>query len=242
MHQTTVKVDKVLQRCKHRDVSAEEAHRIINGEHQIELIHCESKVNLKSDTVYVGQSAVASGNVPKRGARTVEEVAAARAKDGSKSKNSKRKRATQAIDSAVDSADDSAPSPKPKKSLKRDRSAPHLSNCPIIVQIPSNNDSSNPDTEGTFIELRCDTCHGNGSFSSGKLLYGIKGFKAHYREIHKEHLDTAEILTRCRFREVEAEEVRAIQAGVKGVGFVRCQGSPNVRPKKSYRDFVVEAV
>lgn len=37
-------------------------------------------------------------------------------------------------------------------------------------------------------------------------------------------------------------EVKAIQEGKKGVGFVRCEGSERVRPKKSYRDFVVREV
>ncbi|KAM0718846.1 hypothetical protein Q7P37_005918 [Cladosporium fusiforme] len=238
MHHTTVKVDAVLRRCTFRDVPVEEVERIINGQHKIECIHCESKVNLQSDMVYIGQSAVGSGSVPKRGARMIEDLAAARDNEDSNAAavpKQKRKRTTQTDESGVNPS--TPASSKPKKSLKRDHSAPHLSNCPIIVQTTEADDE-----ETAFIELRCDVCHGNGSFSSGKLLYGIKGFKAHYREIHKEHLSTSEILTRCRHREVPLEEVKAIQAGTKGMGFVKCEGSPNVRPKKSYRNFVVKAV
>lgn len=247
MHNTNLKVHEVLQRCMYRDVPAEEVDRIINGEHKIELIYCESKANLKSDTVYIGQSAVGSGSLPKRGARTVEALETVRAKDNTDTNDAnkpRRKRTTKAKDSTTDTNTSSTPtSPKPKPTPKRDHSAPHLSNCPIIVRtLPSNPTQTSISKEATYIELRCSICGGNGSFSSGKLLYGIKGFKAHYREIHKEHLSTDEVLSRCRYREVPGEEVKAIQEGKRGVGFVRCEGSERVRPKKSYRDFVVREV
>lgn len=247
MHSTNLKVQEVVQRCKYRDVPAEEVDRIIKGEHKIELIYCESKANLKSDTVYIGQSAVGSGGLPKRGARTVEALDAVRVKNDTDTNDAnklKRKHATKPKDSTTHNTTPSTPTPsKPTQPPKRDHSAPHLSNCPTIVRtLLSNPTQASTSTEATYIELRCSLCGGNGSFSSGKLLYGIKGFKAHYREIHKEHLSTDKVLSRCRYREVPVEEVKAIQEGKRGVGFVRCEGSERVRPKKSYRDFVVREV
>ena len=88
-----------------------------------------------------------------------------------------------------------------------------------------------------YHELRCDVCGGNGSYGSGKLLEGVKGFKAHFRQIHHEQLLTADVLSRCSYREVPLQEVQEIQAGNVNIGFIRCEGSENVRPKKSYKDF-----
>ena len=128
--------------------------------------------------------------------------------------------------------DSASPTGPPKKSNRvRDVTAPCLSNCLIVVKTTAD------DGTDKYHELRCDVCGGNGSFGSGKLLEGVKGFKLHFRQIHNQQLLTADVLERCSYREVPLQEVQQIQAGNVNIGFIRCEGSENVRPKKSYKDF-----
>jgi hypothetical protein len=120
----------------------------------------------------------------------------------------------------------------PKTSNRiRDVTAPCLSNCLVVVKTMAE------DGTDKYHELRCDVCGGNGSYGSGKLLEGVKGFKAHFRQIHNEQLLTADVLKRCSYREVPLQEVQQIQSGNINIGSIRCAGSANVRPKKSYKDF-----
>jgi hypothetical protein len=215
IHDDKSGVDTTLQRCTHRVVSAQEVEQIITGASKIDLIACKTKVSVGFGVEYVGQAL--TGSIPvSRGGHTVESLAAA------------AMLAARAIGRP--------PKPSTLKAPKqpgrtRDVSIPSLANCLVVVK------ATYEDGSEKYHELRCDVCHGNGSFGSGKLLEGIRGFKAHYRQIHKEKLLTADILQRCSHREVPLQEVQQIQSGNVGIGFIKCEGSPNVRPKKSYQNF-----
>jgi hypothetical protein len=215
IHDDKSGVETTLQRCTYRVVSADEVEQIITGATKIDLVACKTKVSVGSGVEYVGQAE--TGSIPvSRGGHTVESLAAA----------------------AMPAARSIGRSPMPStlKALKgsgrtRDFSLPSLANCLVVVK------ASYKDGSEEYHELRCDVCHGNGSFGSGKLLEGIKGFKAHYRQIHDEKLLTIEILQRCSYREVSLQEVQQIQSGNVGIGFIKCEGSAKVRPKKSYQNF-----
>jgi hypothetical protein len=215
IHDDKSGIETTLQRCTHRVVSAREVEQIITGASKIDLIACKTKVSVGFGVEYVGQAE--TGNIPvSRGGHTVESLAAA---------------AMLAARSISRPTKSSTPKALKQPGRTRDISLPSLANCLVVVK------ATYEDGSEKYHELRCDVCHGNGSFGSGKLLEGIKGFKAHYRQIHKEKLLTADILQRCSHREVPLHEVLQIQGGNVGIGFIKCEGSPNVRPKKSYQNF-----
>ena len=204
VHQDQPKLDWLLQRCKYRDVSAEEVEKIITGEIKVESISCQSTANIGMGTEYVG------GPPVKKPAKVASDTPAA------------------------DNLADIATTNKEDSPVRRSTYQPetkYLDNCHVVVQ-PASAKGDNG-----FIELRCDICRGNGSYGSGKLLSGVRGFKMHFQQIHKESLSTAEVLQRCRYRDVPPQEVREIKTGNVSIGFIRCDGSKKVRPKKSYKDF-----
>jgi hypothetical protein len=215
IHDDKSGIETTLQRCTHRVVTAQEVEQIITGASKIDLVACKTKVSVRFGVEYVGQAETGSISVS-RGGHTVESLAAAAM-----------------LTARTISRPPKSSTPKAVKQpgRTRDISLPSLANCLVVVK------ATYEDGSEKYHELRCDVCHGNGSFGSGKLLEGIKGFKAHYRQIHKEKLRTAEILQRCSHREVPLLEVQAIQGGNVNIGFIKCEGSPNVRPKKSYQNF-----
>lgn len=243
-------------------VSSQEVEQIKSGDSLIEFIACQTRVNVGSGKEYVGNTATVGPVTVKRAGHTVETLLAAAATAGQtqtttpaapkkqrKKKDAgtdtgstaaatsqnqtttpampkkQRKKKTAETDSAAPAA------PKKKSNRVRDVTAPCLSNCLIVVQTTAE------DGTDKYHELRCDICHGNGSFGSGKLLEGVKGFKAHFRQIHHQQLLTADVLRRCSHREVPLQEVQEIQAGNVNIGIIMCEGSPNVRPKTSYKNF-----
>lgn len=244
-------------------VSSQEVEQIKSGDSQIEFIACQTKVNVGSGKEYVGNTSTVGPVTVKRAGHTVETLAAAAAAAGqtqtstptAPKKQRKKKDAGPDTGSTAaapgqdqivapaapkrqrkkksTSTDGATPTAPPKKSNRvRDVTAPCLSNCLIVVQTTAE------DGTDKYYELRCDKCGGNGSFGSSKLLEGVKGFKAHFRQIHHEQLLTADVLRRCSHREVPLQEVQEIQSGiVSNIGFIRCEGSPNVRPKTSYKNF-----
>jgi hypothetical protein len=224
VHEDKVSADTVLQRCTYRVVSAQEVERIIKDEHQIDLIPCRQKVSVGSGVEYVGNTSTIGPITPRRVGHTVESLAAA----------SQTKTVTPVTPKKRKPAEPGGASPavtSKTRTRTRDVSAPCLANCLVVVKTIAE------DGTERYHELRCDICGGNGSYGSGRLLEGIKGFKAHFRQIHSEHLLTADVLRRCSYREVPLQEVQQIQSGNVDIGFIRCQGSPHVRPKKSYKDF-----
>lgn len=247
VHKDESEPDVVLQRCKHRDVSAEEIESLMNGESQIEEIPCDSKTRLDNQKAYIGKPVDTTGPQPRRAGHTVESLAAAKA---AKDAKTTAKAPATAATTTASSSNPPPTTPKRRKlnpsasntptnpstpssstSRRRDTSLPSLTNCSIVVQ------SLSTDGTQTYHELRCDICGGNGSFASGNLLNGIKGFKMHFNQIHHEQLTTADIMRRCSHREVPMDEVRRIQNGEANLGFIKCDHSPNVRPKASYKDF-----
>jgi hypothetical protein len=206
VHQDTLTLGSLLQRCKFRDVSAEEVEKINSGELKIDSIPCQSTGNIGMGTEYVG------GPPAKKPAKVASGTPAAE---------------SLAADDAAGIKNEDSPS---KKKTVQPQTT-FLDNCHVVVQ------PSGQVGDAGFIELCCDICHGNGSFGSGKLLSGVRGFKMHFHQIHKESISTADVLQRCRHRDVPPEEVQEIRAGKVSVGFVRCAGSSKVRPKASYRDF-----
>jgi hypothetical protein len=224
VHNEKPSVEAVLQRCTYRVVSAHEVEQIISGDSQIDFIPCKQKVSVGSGVEYVGNTSTIGPITPRRIGHTVESLAAA-TQTKITAPVAPKKRKTAKPNSGPASA-----TPKTRTRI-RDTSAPCLANCLVVVKTTA--------IDGTdkYHELRCDVCGGNGSYGSGRLLEGIKGFKAHFRQIHHEHLLTADVLRRCSHREVPMQEVQQIQGGNVNIGFIRCQGSPTVRPKKSYKDF-----
>lgn len=259
VHGETTKVEAVLQRCKHREVSAQEAERIMNGEQHIPMVPCLQKINVGRNVEYIGNLAADQGKRKSGGGR-VQTPAAANATDRvslltverapSSSQGRGTKRARTDEDDATQVTADNATQPKkrtrtnnhnassattntadlPKKRV-RDITLPSIKNCAVIVRTTIEKGSDR------CVELRCGVCGGNGSFGSGRLLDGVKGFKMHFKQIHKETLRTADILRRCSHRDVPSSEVQAIEAGTARIGFIRAEGSPNVRPKASYQHF-----
>jgi hypothetical protein len=202
VHQDQPALDWLLQRCKYRDVSAEEVEKLITGEQKIDSISCQSTANIGMGTEYVGGPPVKKPAKVPIAAPTV--------------------------------AGDAATANKKVSPLKRNTYQPEtrrLDNCHVVVQ-PASEKGDNG-----FIELRCAICHGNGSFGSGKLLSGVRGFKMHFQQIHKEKISTADVLQRCRYRDVSPQEVQEIRAGNVSVGFIRSAGSAHVRPKGTLKDF-----
>lgn len=215
VHRDQPKLDVLLQRCKYRDVSAEEVEKLITGELKIDSVSCQTTANVGLGMEYVGN--LSAGRKAKAEG-DIDELA----KDN---------------DAAADVADVAASdeeSPVKKTKQKRGGKEPkaeHLDNCEVVVQPPGET------SDVGFIELRCDVCHGNGSYGSGKLLKGVRAFVMHFRLIHKEVVSAEDVLRRCRYRDVSPGEVREIRAGNVSVGFVRCAGSARVRPKTSYKNF-----
>jgi len=206
VHQDQPKLDLLLQRCKYRDVSAEEVAKLITGELKIDFISCQSTANIGMGTEYVGGPSVKKPNKVASGTPAAGSLAA---------------------DAAHASDEDS---PAKKKSTYQPQTRA-LDNCPVVVQ-----PASEKGDDG-FIELRCNVCHGSFSYASGKLLSGVRGFKMHLQQIHEEKTSTADVLRRCRYRDVPPQEVQEIRAGKSSIGFVRCEGSASVRPKGTYKNF-----
>jgi hypothetical protein len=209
-------------------VPSQEVEQIKSGDSKIDFVRCDQKVDVGSGVEYVGNTATVGPVTTRRVGHTVESLAAAGQTMTATPAAPKKKREKKAA------APDSAAPAAPKKTNNRIRDvvAPCLSNCLVVVKTTAD------DGTDKYHELRCDVCGGNGSYGSGKLLEGVKGFKAHFRQIHHEQLLTADVLRRCSYREVPLQEVQEIQAGnVNNIGFIRCAGSANVRPKKSYKDF-----
>lgn len=92
--------------------------------------------------------------------------------------------------------------PNAGKTMKISASLP-IENCGAVVGNP----------EGGYLELRCDICGGNSGRVTKKFLRGIRGFNKHFRTVHNESPSPAEIMIRCRVREVPASEVHGIIAG-----------------------------
>jgi hypothetical protein len=208
VHQDTLTLGSLLQRCKLRDVSAEEVEKIISGEVKIEPIPCQSTANIGMGTEYVGGPSVKKPAKVASGTPAAENAAAG------------------AADAAVVKNEDT-----PTKKWTTQPQTTYLDNCHVVVQ------PSSEVGDAGFIELRCNICHGNGSYGSGKLLSGVRGFKMHFHQIHKEAISTADVLQRCHHRDVLPEEVQEIRDGKVSIGFIRCAGSSKVRPKASYKDF-----
>jgi hypothetical protein len=227
VHEDKTSAENVLRRCTHRVVSSQEVEQIKSGGSKIDFVRCDQKVEVGSNKEYVGNNATVGPVTTRRVGHTVETLAAAGQTQTTTPAAPKkdRKKKTPAPDNGSPAA------PKKTSNRIRDVSAPCLSNCLIVVKTTAG------DGTDKYHELRCDVCGGNGSFGSGKLLEGVKGFKAHFRQIHGEQLLTTEVLSRCSYREVPLQEVQEIQAGNVNIGFIRCAGSENVRPKKSYKDF-----
>jgi hypothetical protein len=227
VHSDKTSAENVLRRCTHRVVSLQEVEQIKSGDSKIDFIRCDQKVEVGSNKEYVGNNATVGPVSTRRVGHTVETLAAAGQTQTTTpaAPKKERKKKTAAPDNGSSAA------PKKTSNRIRDVSAPCLSNCLIVVKTTAD------DGTDKYYELRCDVCGGNGSFGSGKLLEGIKGFKSHFRQIHGEQLLTADVLSRCSYREVPLQEVQEIQAGNVNIGFIRCEGSENVRPKKSYKDF-----
>ncbi|KAM0708754.1 hypothetical protein Q7P35_005407 [Cladosporium inversicolor] len=197
----------------HHKFNKGEVEQIKTGDSQIEFIACQTKVNVGSGKEYVGNMTTAGPVTVKRAGHTVETLA------------------TAAAAGQTQTATATPAAPKKQRKMNAETASPCLSNCPIVVQTTAEDGTDN------YHELRCDVCHGNGSFGSGKLLEGVKGFKAHFRQIHHEQLLTADVRRRCYYREVPLQEAQEIQAGNVNIGFIRCAGSANVRPKTSYKNF-----
>lgn len=227
VHGDKTSAENVLRRCTYRVVSSQEVEQIKSGDSTIDFIRCDQKVEVGSNKEYVGNNATVGPVTTRRVGHTVETLAAAGQTQTTTpaAPKKERKKKTPAPDNS------SPATPKKTSNRVRDVSAPCLSNCLIVVKTTAD------DGTDKYHELRCDVCGGNGSFGSGKLLEGVKGFKAHFRQIHGEQLLTANVLSRCSYREVPLQEVQEIQAGNVNIGFIRCAGSENVRPKKSYKDF-----
>jgi hypothetical protein len=206
-------------------VSSQEVEQLISGDIHIEFISSKQKVDVGSGKEYIGNTATVGPITKSRVGNTVETLAAAGTQTATPaaSKKTKKKNSGPGNGSA-------AVAPKTSNRV-RDVTAPCLSNCLVVVKTTAD------DGTDKYHELRCDVCGGNGSYGSGKLLEGVKGFKQHFRQIHHEQLLTADVLRRCSYREVPLFEVQEIQDGNVNIGFIRCEGSPNVRPKKSYKDF-----
>ena len=208
VHSDQPKLPLLLQRCKYRDVPAEEIPKIISGELKIDSISCQSTANVGMGTEYLGQQLSL--------VKKTDTVAADALLEG---------------ENADDDANEGSPSKKKKKRARAEPQPTHLENCHLVVQ-PNGEDGN-----AGFIELRCDVCHGNGSYGSGKLLNSVKGFKMHFKQIHNEVLSSADVLQRCHYRDVPEQEVQEIRAGIVSIGFIRCEGSARVRPKASYKNF-----
>ena len=262
VHDDKTSAENVLPRCTYRVVSSHEVEQIKSGDSQIEFVSCQTKVNVGSGKEYIGNTTAVGPVTVKRAGHTVETLAAAATTAGqtqvttpAASKKQRKKKnagpdtgsttaAAGQIQTATPAApekqrrkknagtDSATPTASPKKSNRvRDVTAPCLSNCLIVVQTTAE------DGTDKYHELRCDVCHGNGSYGSGKLLERVKGFKAHFRQIHHQQLLTADVLRRCSYREVPLREVQEIQSGNVNIGIIMCEGSPNVRPKTSYKNF-----
>lgn len=226
IHDVKPSAEAVLQRCTHRVVSSQEVEQLISGDSKIEFISSKQKVDVESGKDYVGNTATVGPVNKSRVGNTVELLAAAGQTQAAIPAVPKKKKKQNA------SADNSSNATAPKTSNRvRDVTAPCLSKCLVVVKTTAE------DGTDKYHELRCDVCRGNGSYGSGKLLEGVKGFKAHFRQIHHEQLLTADVLRRCSYREVPLAEVQEIQSGNVNIGFIRCEGSLNVRPKKSYKNF-----
>lgn len=226
IHNVKASAETVLQRCTHRVVSSHEVEQLISGDIHIEFISSKQKVDVGSGKEYIGNTATVGPVTKSRVGHTVETLAAAgqtQTATPAASKKTKKKSSGSGNGSA-------AVAPKTSNRV-RDVTAPCLSNCLVVVKTTAE------DGTDKYHELRCDVCGGNGSYGSGKLLEGVKGFKQHFRQIHHEQLLTADVLRRCSYREVPLQEVQQIQSGNVNIGFIRCEGSLNVRPKKSYKDF-----
>jgi (2Fe-2S) ferredoxin len=206
VHQDQPTLEWLLQRCKYRDVSAEEVEKIVAGELKIDSVSCQSTANIGMGTEYIGGPPVKKPDVVPSGVLASEHLPDA-------------------------AATNNGVSPVKRKPPTQQLKTTYLENCHVVVKPGSEKGDNN------FIELRCDICHGNGSYGSGKLLKGVGGFKMHFNQIHKEALSTDDVMRRCRYREVSPEEVREINAGNVSIGFIRCAGSARVRPKASYRNF-----
>jgi len=205
VHQDTPAPQVLMQRCKYRDVSAEEVEKIISGEVKIQSVRCQSTANIGMGTEYVGNSPVKKPAAVPTGSPAAKNL----------------------LDATATTKDEDSPSKKRKYQLQ----TTYLGNCHVVVQPASETGDTG------FIELRCDICGGNGSFGSGKLLSGVRGFKMHFQQIHKEAISTADVLERCHHRDVPPQEVQEIRAGNVSIGFLRCAGSLKLRPKASYKTF-----
>jgi hypothetical protein len=203
VHQDQAAPGWLLQRCKYRDVSAEEVEKLITGELKIDSISCQSTANIGMGTEYVGGPPVKKpAKVPSAAPTAAVDAATANRKDSPVKRNTYYYPETRSLD-----------------------------NCHVVVQ-PASERGDNG-----FIELRCAICHGNGSFGSGKLLAGVRGFKMHFQQIHKEKISTADVLRRCRYRDVSPQEVQEIRVGNVSIGFIRLAGSAHVRPKATLKGF-----
>ena len=218
----------LLQRCKYRNVSAEEVTKIISGEVKIESVSCQTTANVGRGTVYVGQPSVGKKKVDTVAgdALAVDDSAADDDDDDDAADDNAAVVATIAA-----TTNESSLAKKKMRQSKVEQQAKHLDNCHVVVQL------TGEEGDAGFIELRCDVCHGNGSYGSGLLLHGIKGFLMHIKQIHKEELSVDDVLQRCRYRAVPSQEVQEIRAGNVSIGFIRCDGSARVRPKASYKNF-----
>ncbi|GAB7326502.1 hypothetical protein MBLNU13_g10495t1 [Cladosporium sp. NU13] len=226
IHDVKTSAETVLQRCTHRVVSSQEVEQLISGDSKIPFISSKQKVDVESGKDYIGNTATVGPVTKSRVGNTVEILAAAgqtQAATSATPKKTKKNNDGQCTGPA-------AATPRTSNRV-RDVTAPCLSNCLVVVKTTAE------DGTDKYHELRCDFCGGNGSYGSGKLLEGVKGFKAHFRQIHHEQLLTADVLRRCSFRELPIQEVHEIQSGNVNIGFIRCEGSVSVRPKKSYKNF-----
>jgi len=226
IHELKPSAEVVLQRCIHRVVSSQEVEQLISGDSKIEFISSKQKVDVESGKDYVGNTATVGPVTKSRVGNTVEILAATGQTQTTTPAAPKKTKKKNTV-----SGDGSATAIPKTNNRVRDVTAPCLSNCLVVVKTTAS------DGTDKYHELRCDVCGGNGSYGSGKLLEGIKGFKAHFRQIHHEQLLTADVLRRCSYREVPLQEVQEIQNGNVNIGFIRCAGSANVRPKKSYKNF-----
>lgn len=102
--------------------------------------------------------------------------------------------------------------PKSDKAKKKIPLHHHLDNCGAVVR----------NGKGTYVELRCDKCHGNSGRVTKKFLSGVRGFSKHFRAVHKESPSPAEILQRCAVRDLTADEVVDINSGEVHVSKYPC--------------------
>lgn len=254
VHDLKKDAETVLEQCTHRVVPEEEAERIMSGEEMVDAIPCQQKNNIGRNVEYVGNASTERKPSKKRGSNAGGNPLTATGDAGATTSEpdhtstpvpaKKRRRAKPASnDNAGDGNnagendhDGSAPTTTESTTKRsRDISVESHPKCKVYLE----NGMADDGKTKKYVELRCELCGGNGSFGSGKFVDGIKGFKLHFQQIHKVKRTTADVMRFCFYRDIPQAEIKELEKpdGKPTVGFIRCEGSPNVRPKESYKGF-----